>query len=59
MKIKNKYQGLLLNLKRLNNFPFSKKLLYVFNALLGEVLRTRTFGTLGLRLVEVSLTDRC
>jgi len=59
MKIKNKYQGLLLNLKRLNNFSFSKKLLYVFNAILGEVLRTRTFGTLGLRLVEVSLTDRC
>jgi len=53
-----KYYGFLRNLKRLNGFPFFKKLGYVFNTLTGEILRIRSLGTVGLRLVEISLTDR-
>lgn len=55
----NKYKAELLSLKRLNGLPFSKKLNYVFNTALGEAFRTRTIGALGLRVVEISLTDRC
>ncbi len=58
LKLK-KYQGEWRSLKRLNGMPLFKKLQYVSNSLLGEILRTRTLGTLGLRLVEISLTDRC
>jgi MoaA/NifB/PqqE/SkfB family radical SAM enzyme len=54
-----KFKGELLSLKRLNGLPLNKKLGYVSNAILGETLRTRTFGALGLRVVEISLTDRC
>ena len=54
-----KYQAQALNLKRLNGLPLSVKMPYLANALFGELLRIRTFGTLGLRLVEISLTDRC
>jgi len=54
-----KYNAQLLSLKRLNGLPFSRKISYAANAIFGEALRVRTFGTLGLRLVEISLTDRC
>jgi AdoMet-dependent heme synthase len=55
----NKYKAELLSLKRLNGLPFARKLNYVSNAILGETIRARTFAALGLRLVEISLTDRC
>lgn len=54
-----KYQAQALNLKRLNGLPLSVKMPYLANALFGELFRVRTLGTLGLRLVEISLTDRC
>jgi MoaA/NifB/PqqE/SkfB family radical SAM enzyme len=46
-------------LKRINGLPLSGKLRYATSTLLGETLRTRIFSTFGLRLVEISLTDRC
>jgi AdoMet-dependent heme synthase len=49
----------LMGLKRLSGLPRSKKMRYIVNAAVGELLRVRTFGCLGLRLVEISLTDRC
>jgi MoaA/NifB/PqqE/SkfB family radical SAM enzyme len=55
----NKFKAELLSLRRLNGLPLKKKINYVFNAALGEVIRKRTFGSLGLRVVEISLTDRC
>ena len=59
IKMLAKYNAQLLSLKRLNGLPFSKKIHYVANGIIGEALRTRTFGSLGLRLVEISLTDHC
>ena len=48
-----------LNFNRLSGLPLSKKLRYIIQTFVGEVIRVRTIGTLGLRLVEISLTDRC
>ena len=47
------------SLKRLNGLPLSKKFRYLSNAVSGEILRTRTVGAFGMRLVDISLTDRC
>lgn len=55
----NTYRGEFLSLKRLTGLPVSKKISYLSNAVLGETFRIRTVGALGLRLVEISLTDRC
>jgi MoaA/NifB/PqqE/SkfB family radical SAM enzyme len=55
----NKRKAQLLSLKRLKGLPFVRKLNYISNAILGETIRARTFAALGLRLVEISLTDRC
>lgn len=55
----NKFHADLLNLKRLNGLSLSSKARYLTKALIGEILRVRIFGTFGLRLVEISLTDRC
>jgi AdoMet-dependent heme synthase len=55
----NIYPGAFRSLKRLNGLPLSRKAVYLTNAFLGEVLRLRTLGSFGLRLVEISLTDRC
>ena len=49
----------LLSLKRLRGLPLGRKMRYLIGAIVGEVFRTRSFGPLGLRLVEISLTDRC
>jgi AdoMet-dependent heme synthase len=54
-----KYKGEFLSLNRLNGLTLKKKIGYLSNAILGEALRMRTFGAIGLRLVEISLTDRC
>jgi AdoMet-dependent heme synthase len=55
----NKIKAELVSLKRLAGLPLNKKIGYISNAVFGETLRTRTFGAFGLRLVEISLTDRC
>jgi MoaA/NifB/PqqE/SkfB family radical SAM enzyme len=55
----SRYKGLWLSLKRLKGVPLSTSFRYLYNGILGEVFRIRTFGALGLRLVEISLTDRC
>ncbi len=57
-RLKN-YQGAWRSLKRIKGLPLSKKLRYVSHSLFGEILRARSLGTFGLRLVEISLTDRC
>ncbi len=46
-------------LKRLQRLPWNNKFYYIINALVGEIFRRRTIGTLGFRLLEISLTDRC
>jgi len=53
------FRAALLNFKRLSGIPLSKKLIYIMKTFIGEVIRGRTVGTLGLRLIEISLTDRC
>lgn len=45
--------------RRLRNLPWSAKAYNIVNALVGETFGARSIGTLGFRLVEVSLTDRC
>jgi MoaA/NifB/PqqE/SkfB family radical SAM enzyme len=55
----NKLQGELRCLKRLKGLPISGKMRYAFSTVLGETTRTRVFKNYGLRLVEISLTDRC
>ena len=55
----NRFRANLLLSKRLSGLPLTRKVRYVANATLGELLRRRTFGSFGLRLVEISLTDRC
>lgn len=55
----NKFKAELLSLQRVKGLPLKKKVSYFLNAALGEALRKRTFGALGLRVVEISLTDRC
>jgi AdoMet-dependent heme synthase len=58
LKLK-KYHADALNLKRLQGLPLSRKFRYLLNTLCGETFRIRMFGHLGLRLVEISLTERC
>lgn len=48
-----------INFKRLKGIPHSKKMQYLLKTFLGEALRTRFYGTWGLRLIEISLTNRC
>jgi len=55
----SRFRGDMLNMKRLNGMPLSRKATYIANAFVGEMLRRRTIGTLGLRLAEIGLTDRC
>lgn len=55
----NKIKADILSLKRLNNVSLRRRLLYIINGVFGEVLRKRLFGVFGLRLIEISLTDRC
>ena len=55
----SKYHATFLNLKRLQGLPFSRKIRYMVSAFCGETCRVRTFGTWGLRLVEINLTNRC
>jgi MoaA/NifB/PqqE/SkfB family radical SAM enzyme len=45
--------------RRVAGRPWSRQAYYVLNTFIGETLRTRTIGTLGLRLVGIDLTDRC
>jgi len=47
------------NLRRVAGLPWAKKVYYIINTIIGETLRTRSIGTLGLRLVEIGLTRRC
>jgi MoaA/NifB/PqqE/SkfB family radical SAM enzyme len=47
------------NMKRLSGLPLSRKVRYLLKSVFGEIVRARAFGTLGLRLFEISLTDRC
>lgn len=55
----NKYRADLLSLKRLNGLPLSRKIHHLAKTIIGEILRERTLGTFGLRLVEIGLTDMC
>ena len=55
----NKFRAELRCLKRLRGLPIKGKIRYMASTVLGELLRVRFFNTFGLRLVEVSLTDRC
>jgi len=45
--------------RRLTGLSPLQKLYYIVNVLYGEIFRTRSIGPFGLRLVEISLTDRC
>lgn len=47
------------NIKRLIGIPLTKKVNYLSKTIFGEIIRRRTKGTFGLRLVEISLTNRC
>ncbi len=47
------------NFGRLAGLPLHRRLYYLANTIVGETFRSRTFGTLGFRLIEISLTDRC
>jgi AdoMet-dependent heme synthase len=53
------YQGSLSNLKRLHKMTPMQQMRYLIKVAVGETLPIRTPGTFGLRLVEISLTDRC
>ena len=55
----NKFRAQLLCLKRLDGLPFSGKIRYAASTFFGETLRKRLFDGFCLRLVEISLTDRC
>jgi MoaA/NifB/PqqE/SkfB family radical SAM enzyme len=45
--------------RRVAGLPLHRQAYYVLNTIVGETLRTRSIGTLGLRLVGIDLTDRC
>jgi len=45
--------------RRVAGLPWTRRIYYLLNTIVGETLRTRTIGTLGLRLVGIDLTDRC
>ena len=45
--------------RRVAGLPAHRQAYYVLNAMVGEALRRRTIGTLGLRLVGIDLTERC
>ena len=45
--------------RRVAGLPAHRQAHYVLNAMIGEALRRRTIGTLGLRLVGIDLTERC
>lgn len=55
----NKLKAELKCLSRLKGLSIPLKIRYILSTTLGETLRTRLFNSLGLRLVEISLTDRC
>ena len=55
----NKFRGDFHNLKRLKGLSLPRKIVYLIKALTGEILRVRILGAFNLRLVEISLTDRC
>lgn len=46
-------------LSRLKGLSIPLKIRYLLSTTLGETMRTRLFNSLGLRLVEISLTERC
>ena len=46
-------------LSRLKGLSIPLKARYVLSTALGETARARLFNSIGLRLVEISLTDRC
>lgn len=50
---------LLQHRRRLEGLGLPSRLYYVLNTLYGDSFRRRAIGTLGLRVVEISLTDRC
>jgi len=56
MLISHMYKGALRNLRRLQRMSPVQKLRYMLRVFIGETLTTRAFG---LRVVEISLTDRC
>ncbi|MFZ0455914.1 MAG: radical SAM protein, partial [Ignavibacteriaceae bacterium] len=47
------------NIKRLKGISLINKINYLIKTIFGEILRRRTKGAFGLRLVEIALTDRC
>lgn len=53
------YKGAWRHLRRLQGMSLRQRLRYVLRVLVGETLPTRALGVFGLRLVEISLTDRC
>jgi radical SAM protein with 4Fe4S-binding SPASM domain len=54
-----KYIGARHYFKRLPGLSPLNKLRYLLRVLVGETILSRVFGMFGLRLVEISLTDRC
>ncbi len=53
------YRGVWRNLKRLRSMSAAQKVRYMARVVVGELLPARVFGIHALRLVEISLTDRC
>jgi MoaA/NifB/PqqE/SkfB family radical SAM enzyme len=45
--------------RRVAGLPAHRQAYYALNAMIGEALRRRTIGTLGLRLVGIDLTECC
>jgi len=54
-----KYNGAWRYVKRLQGLSPQNKLRYLLRIVVGETILSRVFGRFGLRLVEISLTDRC
>ena len=59
LKRLNRFRVVPLHSKRLSGLPLRRKVRYVATAAFGELMRQRAFASSGLRLVEISLTDRC
>jgi MoaA/NifB/PqqE/SkfB family radical SAM enzyme len=55
----NKLKAELKCLSRLKGLSIPQKIRYLSSTFFGETMRRRLFTSLGLRLVEISLTDRC
>ncbi len=54
-----RHKGVWRNIRRLRGMSPMQRLRYALKVVVGETLPSRILGVFGLRLVEISLTDRC